>query len=936
MRSWLRKWVATTAGAALMGIGTFAVTPSIARAGGVQDARAVLTGADSDSMLDVPLGAPSGGPASLVDPIDGTAVGPSNPGNISEYPGASVPLGMVQFSPDTSPNRQVTTGSGYDYADRNISGFSLTHLSGDGCAIYGDIPILPVIGTVPSDPDETVQPFSHTHEQASAGSYSVSLGRGAPDQDIGIQLTATTRSALGAFTFPAQGSGQYSDRIAGKNVASDYLLFKVSDSADGSTASKVRIVGNDELEGSVTSGDFCGIPGSYTLYFAAKFSQTFDAGGTWKNDVVGSAGSCDGTVKASCGAWVRFAHRGRQTQRILAKVGVSFVSVTGAAANLKAEDPGWNFQKVSGTATATWNGLLGRIAVSGGTLAHRRTFYTAMYHSLLFPSVFSDDDGRYIGFDHKVHTLGKGQAQYSNFSECDVYRTEVPLLAALLPAATSQMMQSLLRDAAQTKGDYLPKWVIAGNDAGEWDGDSVDPVIADAYAYGARQFNVKDALSLMVRGATVPASGLITERPNLQEYEVQGWVPQLTYDITSYPYTDGGSETLEYALDDFSISQLARAVGETSTAAIYEKRGQNWQNLFDPSTGYLAARTADGSFPPGPAFQPASAADQSQGIAQEGFEEGNAVQYTWAVPQNLAGLFGLMGGDAAAVSKLSTFFTRLNATRYKPYDWAGNEPSMSVPYDFDYAGEPWRSQAVVRQIMTGLYHSAPVNEPGEDDLGALSSWYVWSALGLYPETPGVADLAMTSPLFPKVRLHEGDGHSVTVIGSHAPDTFIESAKLAIGSGHTKTWNKPWISGAALTKGATLSVGLGLRPDKAWGAADADAPPSFSMGASPAVPFSTPGGLVTVPAHGVATFQLGVEEESVIESAQPVSWHLVAAPGTTGVATTPDSGTIRVTGRRGSTTLQITAQGPGDFPLTFDLRQGDASLPNLTLDVHVGP
>jgi predicted alpha-1,2-mannosidase len=930
MTSRLRKWVTAVSAATLLGAGSGALAPSIARAG--------VSG--SDSMLGVPLGATSGGPASVVDPIEGTAVGPSNPGNVSEYPGASVPLGMVQFSPDTSPDRQITTGSGYDYGDSHISGFSLTHLSGDGCAIYGDIPILPAFGTLPSDPNEAVQPFSHSHEHASAGNYAVSLGRGAPARGIGVQLTATTRSALGAFTFPAHGSGQHSDRIAGNDRVGDYLLFKVSDSADGSTTSWVRIVGNDELEGSVTSGDFCGIPGSYTLYFAAKFSQTFDASGTWRSDAVNSQRSCVGAANASCAAWVRFAQAPSQRKRILAKVGVSFVSVAGAAANLKSEDPGWNLPKISGEATAQWNGLLGRVAVSGGAVTSRRIFYTALYHSLLFPSVFSDDDGRYIGFDHKVRTLTKGKVQYSNFSECDAYRTEIPLLATLLPGATSQMMQSLLRDAAQTKGDYLPKWVIAGNDAGEWDGDSVDPVIADAYAYGARQFNVNDALSLMIRGATVPASGLITERPNLQEYAAEGWVPQLTYDITSFPYTDGGSETLEYSLDDFSISQLAQAIGETGTAATYAKRAQNWQNLFDPSTGYLAPRTADGSFPPGPAFQPASASEQSQGIAQEGFEEGNAIQYTWDVPQNLAGLFGLMGGDAAAVAKLNTFFTHLNATRFKPYDWAGNEPSMSVPYDYDYAGEPWRSQSVVRQIMHKLYSATPANEPGEDDLGALSSWYVWSALGLYPETPGVAELALTSPLFPKVTIAEGNGHVLRVIGGHAPDTFIETANLAIGSAHSRIWRKPWIPSAALSRGATLSVELGQRPNKRWGAGASVAPPSFSKEAAPAVPFTSPGGALTMPANSTASFQLGVQEASEHGGAQTVSWRMIGpvpavAPGT-GVTVSAESGTMSVSGHRGATTMQMTSHGSGSFSVTFELTQGSRLLPNVTLDVNVAP
>jgi len=525
--------------------------------------------------------------------------------------------------------------------------------------------------------------------------------------------------------------------------------------------------------------------------------------------------------------------------------------------------------------------------------------------------------------------------QYSNFSECDIYRTEVPLLATLLPGPTSQMIQSLLRDASQTAGNYLPKWVIADNDASEWDGDSVDPIIADAYAYGARRFDVKSALALMIHGATVPQSGLIVERENLQEYEAQGWVPQLTYDLTSYPYTDGASETLEYSVDDFAISRLADALGEKGEAATFAIRAQNWQNLFDPATGYLAARTADGSFPPGPAFQPASRSAQLQGIAQEGFEEGNAIQYTWAVPQNLAGLIGLMGGDRAAATKLTTFFTELNATRFAPYDWAGNEPSMSVPYDFDYAGAPWETQSVVRRIMTTLYPLAPAGEPGEDDLGALSSWYVWSALGLYPETPGVAALEMTSPLFPKARIVEGDGRSITVIGTHAPDPFIRQAHLAVGSGRARTWDKPWIPATALTENATLSVELGGRPDKAWGAAAVDAPPSFSGGAAPAVPFTMPVGAVTMASDSSTTVQLGVQESGASGSGS-VAWHIADHGASAGVTVSPASGTLDVVNGRSVTSLRVSSGVAGDVALTFELTQGGRSLPDLTLDVDVSP
>lgn len=875
-------------------------------------------------------GADTGGPAALVDPEVGTGVGPVAPGNVSEYPGASMPLGMVQFSPDTSPDRQVTTGSGYDYADSQISGFSLTHLSGPGCAIYGDIPILPVDAGPPSSPDSALQPFSHSNEHASAGNYSVRVGPPA-GPTVGVRLTATTRTALGQFTFPAASPTSASE-------AGDALLFKVSDSANGSSDSEVRVVGDDELAGSVTSGDFCGIPGNYTLYFVARFSTSFVASGTWQGGAPDPTASCAGTADLSCGAWVSFRRPGETAaQTVLAKVGISYVSTAGAAGNLATEDPGWDFDKVSQAATAEWNGLLGRVGVQGGTTDQRRIFYTALYHSLLFPSVFSDDDGRYIGFDHRVHTLSRGDTQYANLSECDMYRSQVPLLAMLLPGPTSQMVESLLRDGSQTKGGFLPRWAIADNDAAQWDGDSADVIIADAYAYGARHFDVREALQAMVHGATVPENnGLIVERQNLVQYKANGWVPELSYDATSYPYTDGGSETLEYAVDDFSIAQLAKAAGDTAVASTFAHRGQNWQNLFDPATGYLAARQADGSFPPGPAFQPASPADQAQGVAQQGFEEGNAIQYTWAVPQNLAGLIGLMGGDQEAVAKLDTFFTQLNATRFAPYDWAGNEPGEWIPFEYDYAGQPWATQALVRRIMTQLYSLTPAGEPGNDDLGALSSWCVWSALGLYPETPGAANLVMASPLFPEVRIVEGNGHVLTVTAAHAPDQYIHSARLTQGSNPAANWDKPWIPATALAEGADLAVDLGTLPDKKWGTTPTAAPPSFRGGAAPAVGFTLPGGAVTVDAHASASLALGVQEEQHRTTATAVAWHVASSPTAADVSLSPSSGTIEVTGDRATVSVGIDAGDPGTYPITFKLQQGSAVLPSVTVDVDVSP
>ena len=279
----------------------------------------------------------------------------------------------------------------------------------------------------------------------------------------------------------------------------------------------------------------------------------------------------------------------------------------------------------------------------------------------------------------------------------------------------------------------------------------------------------------------------------------------------------------------------------------------------------------------------------------------------------------------------------MNAGRDQPYDWAGNEPGEWVPFAYDYAGAPWRTQSVVRRIMTQLYPLAPAGEPGEDDLGALSSWYVWAALGLYPETPGAADLAMAGPLFPRAVVHEGNGRTLTVVGAHAPDVYVQGARLSVGSGRAATRHAPWIPAVAVADGATLTVDLGTSPDPAWGSRASDAPPSHTTGAAPAVAFTTPGGSVSVPVGGSAAVGLGVQEVDGASGTAPtatVSWHVVGA-GTVPVVT-PASGTLRVSGGRATTPLEVTATGPGTRPVTIALRQGGRALPDLTLDVVAAP
>jgi predicted alpha-1,2-mannosidase len=866
-------------------------------------------------------------PSSLVNPFAGTGAAPVAPGNIGEFPGADTPFGMIQWSPDTTPDR--TDGSGYASADSHITGFSLTHMSGTGCASYGDVPILPTVGPIGTSPEKTSDTFTHAGESASPGRYGVALGP-AP---ITTELSVTTRTGLSRFTFPATTAAN--------------VVFKVADSANGSSASSYQVTGDDQISGQVTSGQFCDTGTPYTLYFTARFNRPFTSVGGWNGPVVtpGSP-SCSGT---DCGAFATFDTESNRA--VLMKVAVSFVSVANAAQNMKDEDPGWSLTTVEAAAHQKWNALLGRMRIGGGSRGAERTFYSALYHSLLHPNVVSDDNGQYPGPDAKVHRSATRLA-YSNFSEWDIYRSEIQLVSLLAPHQAGDMVQSLVNEAEQ--GGWLPKWAIVGGDASQMNGDSADPIIADAYAFGVRGFDTKAALAAMVKGAdqAEPIHGLEIERQYLSQYLSDHYVDAGSLDLDSIDYSDGASVTLEYAIDDFSIAQLALALGNRPLYTSMMQRGHNWQYLFNPATGYIQGRNDDGSFSPGPAFQ----ASMFEDGGQVGFEEGNAIQYTWSVPQDLAALASLMGGPTEAVAKLNSFFTHLNAGRYMPYDWAGNEPDLVTPWEYDYFGAPWRTQKVVRQIATTLYSDHPDDEPGNDDLGAMSSWYVWAAVGLFPVTPGAADLAMASPLFPEIVITLPDNRTLTV---HAPQasastpyihslTVVGAARSATvasscGTGAPTTatldgthWNRPWLPSSILTSGATLTFALSSTPDTTWGSAAVDSPPSFATGRLPAVGRSVPSGGLTITVGHPTTIQIGLK--NIAAGTPPVRWSTAGASGLTLSATSGQFASAPSTKRCASPApqtqvLTITATAAGSYSVVVDLHTtAGAALPPVVVDV----
>ena len=727
-------------------------------------------------------------PYDAVNPFIGSAAG----GNT--FPGASVPFGMLQWGPDTRAD------GWYHYEDRTIRGLSLTHISGAGCPIYADVPILPWTGKVtgPGSSPDFALAFSHDREQAHPGYYAVEF-----DNGVKTELTVTAHSGIGRFVFPAG--------------ASRTLLIKVSDSATVDDAkrkadtSAVEIRGTDAIVGSVHSGGFCGTDSNYVLYFALRFASPFSSAGTWTAALGSGITSAAGH---KVGAYVSFP---QGAEPIVAKVGVSFVSIENALTNLQAEIPGWDFDAVHAAARARWTDLLERIRAEGGTPGQRTIFYTGLYHMLLSPNLFNDSNGDYIGFDGKMHRLALGEAQYANFSDWDIYRNVVQLHALLLPEQTGQMIQSLIRDAEES--GWLPRWPVANDVSYVMGGDSPAILVAEAHAFGARAFAARTALQYMLKGATQPGTGPHgqSQRPGLAEYLSRGYIPVGDDNET------GASVTLEYASADFAISRFAAALGDQTNADRLLRSAQNWRNLLDTETGFIRPRTADGKFlgnwDPDRLMPHHKSWDKDNQI---GFEEGSTWQYTWMIPHNYGGLFAALGGEEKVVPKLDRFFQKLSGWAL-PNFTVTNEPDFCAPYAYVWTGNPWKTQEVIDRVRNETFTTKPDGLPGNDDLGATSGVYVWNALGLYPVIPGVGGLVLGTPMFRRATVRMGDGRTLEIL-SQGDGIYVQSVKL-----NGRAYESTWLPLDALSaKDNHLEFLLGRQPNKTWGALRASLPPSFDV------------------------------------------------------------------------------------------------------------
>ncbi|AEW97244.1 MULTISPECIES: lectin [Streptomycetaceae] len=875
---------------------SLALLPFQALAGGVGTAAAVAP---------PPL---VGDPASLVNPLIGTS------GEVDTFPGPDMPFGMLQWGPDTTPHRP--DGGGYEYKDGKISGFSLTHVSGPGCPAGGDVPILPTSGPLTGSLSDTAAPFGHAAEHTGIGYYGVTDTTG-----VTTELTTATRSGLGRFTFPAGKDGN--------------LLLKLSGGATRVDGTRARIVNDHEITGAVNSGHFCGAANTYTLHFDIKFDRPFRAKGTWVGGTVnpGATSLRQGrprqqertAQRAVAGPHLTLPDRPQPTvhgapaprtisppvtgangvyvsfdtvksRTVTAAVGISYTTDAAAGLNLAKEIRGFDFAKVRKANHDAWNAVLRRVRIGGGSHDQQVKFYTALYHALLHPNVFSDVDGGYAGMDGQVHKVSRGQqAQYATYSGWDTYRSQTQLMALVAPRTASDVVTSELNGFDQT--GLLPKWAHNNGESYVMAGDPGAAIIADAYAFGARDFNARHALDAMVYQATKPNN----DRPGEAVRDAMGYLPIDGRNWGCCNFYGPVSTQLEYDSADHALAAMARSLGHKDVYTRFATRAQDWQNVFNPQTGYLQAKLADGEFAPG--FAPGTS---------NGFIEGTSAQYTPMVPFNLKALIAARGGPGAYSAYLDGLLSNIAHPTGVNADLS-NEPSLEIPWEYDYLGKPWKTQAAVRQAQLQLYFNAPVGSFGNDDLGAMSSWYVFSELGMYPQVPGEDTLVLGSPGFPRAEVALQGGRTLRINAPQAADDAPYVHRLTVNG---RTWDRPWLSYASLRGGATLDYTLGTRPDTSWAAAPRSAPPSDATGQHDVLAAAGPSGVGLVVAPGASgTGRLTLTD--IGPRAVTVRWQ---AHPPAGVSVDAASGTVRVpAGGSADVPVKVTAgHDEGVYPVPFTL------------------
>ena len=732
------------------------------------------------------------------------------------FPGATLPYAMVQLSPDNGTDGW-TYSAGYAYKDNTIMGFSHTHLSGVGYTACGDVLIMPTttndIQVVPGDdkhPDTGYRSrFSHDTEVATPGYYSVMLD----DYNIKSELTSTKRVGFHRYTFPKSKKAP--------------IIIDLGHSIGGTLEtdiSKITIVNDSTISG-VKKGR------GVRVYFKAQFSKPFKYYGTFDSEYIFPESSDhllaynSEMTGRNIGAFLIY--ETEEQEEILIKVGISYVSIEGAQKNLEAELNHWDFDKVRNDARETWNKELSKFNIHGKSEENKQIFYTAVYHSLLAQQISQDVDGKYYGMNGQIQTKENGDF-YPSFSCWDTYRTEHPLLTIIQPDHINNMIQSIV---AKTKAyGWLPAQHFRNEFGQGMVGDHLIPLIVDAYIKGYRDYDVNFIYNVMKTKALelppppMPASH---GRSGLMDYIHLGYAP-------CDRVTESAPNTLELAYNDWCIAQMAKALDRQDDYVLFMKRANNYRNVFDEETQFFRPRKADGSWLP-------ELKGNKQDIIKAGahsyytyfdpllvgrrpnrhYTESNAWQYLWSVQHDPLGLIELLKGNDSFSERLDDFFTMTPTISPPKYVGVvgtigqyvhGNQPSHHVAYLYNYAQKPWLTQEKVRQVMNQLYRTGPGGICGNEDMGSLSSWYVLSALGFYPVTPGNTQYAIGSPLFDEVSIDLDSNRTFTITAENNSKTniYIQSATL-----NGVELNRSWIDHKEIMEGGSLQFVMGPEPNKNW-------------------------------------------------------------------------------------------------------------------------
>jgi len=741
-----------------------------------------------------------------VNPLIGTG------GDGHTFPGATVPFGMIQLSPDTAMpdfHHAYKWAAGYRYDDHSILGFSHTHFSGSGHSDLGDVLLMPGVGKPQLDPGDPYRPgsgyrsrFDHKSEIAQPGYYAVTL----QDSGVRVELTANARVGWHRYTFP-QGQAAH--------VLLD-LRPSIYDYPGKVLWARLRVRDDGTVTGYRETRGWA--PGRQ-LYFAIRFSQPMVAHQLvnreadipykgFKGPDANPAGN-DALAGKQLEGVFEF---GELKSPLLVKVAISGVSEANAIANLEADGKGWDFDARRAAASDAWAQALSAIDVDAAPDV-RTNFYTALYHALIAPNLAMDANGDYRGPDHGVHRA-EGFTFYSTWSLWDVYRAQQPLMTLIQPQRrVGDFVQSLVAAQQASPFGILPVWAYQGLETWCMIGYHAVPVIADAYMKGIRGFDANAALKAMVASATYAPYGDLRDTMRL------GYVPE-----DREP--ESVSKTLEYAFDDWTIARMAKAMGKDDIAAQFEKRAGNWRNVFDPSVGFARPKLSDGKFRE--PFDPARAGEGS------GFTEGNSWQYSWYEPQDVAGLSQMLGGDDKLIAKLDAVFdAKIDPKVFAKLEdvsgligWYahGNEPSHHIAYLYDYAGAPWKTQQRLAQIMHSQYAPTPSGLAGNDDLGQMSAWYIFTALGFYPVAPASNQYVIGRPFVRRAVLHLPNGKTFTIVADHLDDAHPYVGSVSLNG---KPLQRVWIGHDEIMAGGELHFTMAAQPNRQWGTQPQDRPYAMS-------------------------------------------------------------------------------------------------------------